>query len=210
MPSENPTPARLEAFSDGVIAVIITIMVLEFKSPHDPRPIAFFAAFLPTLAVYALSFTFTGIYWVNHHHLVDRLHRIDAAILWSNLFFLFCLSLLPFCTGYALEQHFNSFSVAVYAAELLLAGTGFLTLSHAITRHQHRHGQTPTDLEASIQQAEWRKGLLSLTLYACAIPLAFWHPAAAAAIILLTTAIWILPGFLIPAAHQNCSTTGAI
>ncbi len=208
--SSQPSPARLEAFSDGVIAVIITIMVLEFHAPHEPGPVAFAEAILPTLAVYALSFTFTGIYWVNHHHLVDRLHRIDMAILWANLFFLFCLSLLPFCTSYTLAQHFSSFSVAVYAASLLLSGVGFLTLSKTIFIHQRRHGSTGTELEAAIQQAEWRKGLLSLAMYVCAIPLAYWHPAVAALDLCCTTLVWIIPGFLIRAAHENCSTTGAI
>jgi uncharacterized membrane protein len=207
---DQPTPARLEAFSDGVIAVIITIMVLEFKLPHQSGPAAFAAAILPTLAIYAFSFTFTGIYWINHHHLVDRLKRVDAAILYSNLFFLFALSLLPFCTSYALSERFDSFSVAVYAGSLLLSGIGFLSLSKAITRHQRRHGTLRTELEAALQDAEWRKGLLSLTMYAAAIPLAFWHPLFAMADISLNTLVWVLPGFLTRAGHESCSTTGAI
>ena len=208
--SDPPSPGRLEAFSDGVIAVIITIMVLDFKLPRAPGPAAFIPAILPTLAVYLLSFTFTGIYWINHHHLVHRLKRVDAAILYANLFFLFALSLLPFCTSYALAEHFDSFSVAIYASSLLLSGVGFLALSKSITRHRHRHGTLGSALEEEIQQAEWRKGLLSLTMYAAAIPLAYWHPLIAAADIALVTLVWIVPGFLIRAAHQNGSTTGTI
>ncbi len=205
-----PTPARLEAFSDGVIAVIITIMVLEFKLPRQSGPAAFAAAILPTLAIYAFSFTFTGIYWINHHHLIDRLKRVDAAILYSNLLFLFALSLLPFCTSYALSERFDSFSVAVYAGSLLLSAVSFQTLSRAIKRHRRRHDTPVTELEAALQDAEWRKGLVSLALYACAMPLAFWHPLVAVADICLTTLIWVIPGFLTRAAHENCSTTGAI
>jgi len=137
---EAPGPSRLESFSDGVIAVIITIMVLEFKLPQQPGPKAFITGVIPTLAVYLLSFTYTGIYWMNHNHLVNRLKAVDAPILYANLLFLFCLSLLPFATSYVLSEKFNSFSVAVYAGELFLSGLGFLVLSAAITRHFHRTG----------------------------------------------------------------------
>ncbi|ADW70520.1 TMEM175 family protein [Granulicella tundricola] len=170
MPKEQPSPGRLEAFSDGVIAVIITIMVLDFKVPHDPGPAAFARAILPTLAVYFLSFTFTGIYWVNHHHLVHRIRHVNAPMLYGNLFFLFCLSLLPFATSYALEKHFDSFSVAVYAGALLLSGIGFIALSLAIGRHLHRTGGVEDPTDAAIQQAERSKAFLSLAMYALAMP----------------------------------------
>ncbi|WP_433967034.1 TMEM175 family protein [Tunturiibacter gelidiferens] len=98
------TPARLEAFSDGVIAVIITIMVLELKVPHQ-EGVAGLYTVLPTLAVYAISFAFTGIYWINHHHLVHRTEEADELVLYANLFFLFWLSLLPFFTSYVLEKN---------------------------------------------------------------------------------------------------------
>ena len=208
--SDQPSPGRLEAFSDGVIAVIITIMVLDFKLPRAAGPAAFIPAILPTLAVYLLSFTFTGIYWINHHHLVHRLKRVDAPILYGNLFFLFALSLLPFCTSYALAEHFDSFSVAVYAGSLLLSGMGFLSLSQAIKRHTRRHGGLADPREAALQQAEWRKGLISLCMYAAAIPLAYWHPFVAAGDIVLVTLVWVIPGFLLKAAHENCETLGAI
>jgi uncharacterized membrane protein len=198
---EAPSPSRLESFSDGVIAVIITIMVLEFKLPHEPGPKAFITDITPTLAVYLLSFTYTGIYWINHHHLVNRLKRVDAPILYANLLLLFCLSLLPFATSYVLSQKFSSFSVAVYAGELFLSGLGFVVLSAAVTRHFHRTG-TANSVKLATQKAEGRKGFLSLALYALAVPLAYWHPSIALANLALGTLLWIVPGFMLPASRH--------
>lgn len=200
--SDQPSPSRLESFSDGVIAVIITIMVLDFKLPHNPSPTAFAATALPTLAVYLLSFTFTGIYWINHHHLVHRLKHVDALILYANLFFLFCLSLLPFATSYALDEKFNSFSVAVYACSMFLSGISFVLLSAAITHHFARTGLANPS-KVAVQKAEWRKSLLSLAMYAIAIPLAYWHPYVAAVDIALVTPLWIIPGFLLPSPQEG-------
>jgi uncharacterized membrane protein len=194
---DDPSPSRLESFSDGVIAVILTIMVLDFKLPHDSGPKAFAATILPTLAVYLLSFTFTGIYWINHHHLIHRLKRVDAPILWANLALLFFLSLLPFATSYVLNEKFDAFSVAVYAGALFLCGAAFILLSGAVTRHFHRSGIANAGTIA-IQQAEWRKGLISVGMYGLAVPLAYWHPFIAAADLVLITLLWIVPGFLLP------------
>ena len=199
---EAPAPSRLESFSDGVIAVIITIMVLEFKLPPEPGPRAFITHVIPTLAVYLLSFTYTGIYWINHHHLVNRLKRVDAPILYANLLLLFCLSLLPFATSYVLSEKFNSFSVAVYAGELSLSGLAFVVLSAAVTRHFHRTG-TANPVKLATQKAEGRKGFLSLALYALAMPLAYWHPSIAAANIVLGTVLWIVPGFMLPVSRHS-------
>ena len=199
---ELPAPSRLESFSDGVIAVIITIMVLEFKLPPEPGPRAFITHVIPTLAVYLLSFTYTGIYWINHHHLVNRLKRVDAPILYANLLLLFCLSLLPFATSYVLSEKFNSFSVAVYAGELFLSGLGFVVLSAAVTRHFHRTG-TANPVKLATQKAEGRKSFLSLALYALAMPLAYWHPSIAAANIVLGTVLWIVPGFMLPVSRHS-------
>ena len=199
---EAPAPSRLESFSDGVIAVIITIMVLEFKLPREPGSKAFLQGVVPTLAVYLLSFTYTGIYWINHNHLVQRLKRVDAPILYANLLLLFCLSLLPFATSYALSEKFNSFSVAVYAGELFLSGLGFVVLSAAITRHFHRT-DTANPVMLATQKAEARKSFLSLALYALAVPLAYWHPFFAAADLALGTLLWIVPGFMLPASRHS-------
>src|SRR5258708_6014415 len=200
--SEALAPSRLESFSDGVIAVIITIMVLEFKLPQEPGPRAFITSVIPTLAVYLLSFTYTGIYWVNHNHLVNRLKRVDAPILYANLLLLLCLSLLPFATSYVLSEKFNSFSVAVYSGELFLSGLGFVVLSAAVTRHFHRTG-TANPVKLATQKAEGRKSFLSLALYALAVPLAYWHPSIAAVGLALGTLLWIVPGFMLPASRDS-------
>ena len=199
---ESPAPARLESFSDGVIAVIITIMVLEFRLPQGPGPKAFLSSIVPTLAVYLLSFTYTGIYWINHHHLVNRLRRVDAPILYANLLLLFCLSLIPFATRYVLSENFNSFSVAVYAGELFLCGLAFTLLSAAVTRHFHRTGAV-NPVKMDIQKAEARKASLSLALYVLAMPLAYWHPSLAVAALVLGTLLWIVPGFMLPESRQS-------
>lgn len=200
--ADLPAPSRLESFSDGVIAVIITIMVLEFKLPQEPGPKAFIVAVVPALAVYLQSFTYTGIYWINHNHLVHRLEHVDAAILYANLLLLFCLSLLPFATSYVLSQKFNSFSVAVYAGELVLSGLAFVVLSAAVTRHFHRTG-TANPVKLATQKAEARKAYLSLALYVLAVPIAYWHPFMAAANLALGTLLWIVPGFVLSAARPS-------
>jgi uncharacterized membrane protein len=180
-------PARLEAFSDGVIAVIITIMVLELKVPSQ-NGLAGLRAILPTLAVYLLSFTITGIYWVNHHHLVHRTREADERILWANLGFLFCLSLLPFFTSYLLEKEMDSFSVALYAVSMIVTGASFLFLRLAIGRRLRLVGNLDRE-----DIATQRKHLLSLALYTIAALLAFYHSGLALGIIALVTVVWIIP-----------------
>ena len=190
----QPSPSRLEAFSDGVIAVIITIMVLDFKVPKEPG-MAGLLTVLPTLLVYLLSFAFVGIYWVNHHHLVDRLKRVDHFILWANLDLLFWLSLTPFVTSYMVDKHLDSFSVALYAVSLLTTGVGFTLLQKAIGRHLCRYKTKDDAYERRLQMAEQRKAYLSLTMYLAATPLAFWRPWVALADVALVTVIWIIPTF---------------
>lgn len=185
--SETPSTSRLEAFSDGVIAVIITIMVLELKVPHE-NGFPGLHAILPILLVYLLSFTFTAIYWINHHHLVDRIEHADPPILYTNLIFLFCLSLLPFFTSWVLEKHLDSFSVALYAVSLMATGLGFLLLRLAIDRRLRQQGELPRE-----NTAEQRKHLASLALYLVAIPLAFRYPRLALADLAIVTLIWIIP-----------------
>src|SRR6202046_4712564 len=150
------TPARLEAFSDGVIAVIITIMVLELKVPHQNGLAGLFAV-LPTLCLSLISFAFTGIYWINHHHLVHRTEEADDLVLYANLGFLFCLSLLPFFTSYVLEKKLDSFSVAVYIASMVLTGFSFLLLRLAIARRLRHAGKFDAE-----DKAVERKNYLSL------------------------------------------------
>ncbi len=201
--AKHPTPARLEAFSDGVIAVIITIMVLEFKVPHADGPAAMLGM-LPTFGVYLLSFIFTGIYWINHHHMVDRLKRVDSLILWANLSFLFTLSLLPFFTNYLVEKGVRSFPVALYAASLLLDGMTFTFLSIAIVRHIRHAASVYEAEEAEEQLAENRKGAVSLGMYLTAIFLASWYPWPALVIVAAITLVWIVPTFLVrPKRHRD-------
>ncbi len=178
---------RLEAFSDGVIAVIITIMVLELKVPRLSG-IAGLRPVLPTLAIYALSFTFVSIYWINHHHLVHRTEEADRAILYANLVFLFCLSLLPFFTSYLIEMKMDSFSVALYAISMVVTGFSFMLLRLAIGwRLRHSDALSPEDKAAEYKH--W----ISLALYLIAIPLAFYHSYSALGIVALVTLVWIYP-----------------
>ena len=181
------TPARLEAFSDGVIAVIITIMVLELKVPHQDG-VAGLRTVLPTLCLYLISFAFTGIYWINHHHLVHRTEEADELILYANLGFLFCLSLLPFFTAYVLEKKMDSFSVAIYVTSMILTGFSFLLLRLAIARRLRHAGK----LDAEDKAVE-RKNYLSLFVYLVAVPLAFQHPHLSLGLVAIVTVIWITP-----------------
>ena len=181
------SPARLEAFSDGVIAVIITIMVLELKVPHQDG-IEGMRAILPTLGVYALSFAFVSIYWINHHHLVHRTEEADTAILWANLIFLFSLSLLPFFTAYLLDKKIDAFAVIVYIVSLLFTGFSFLLLRLAIGHRLAVSGHVETE-DIVVQ----RKHYLSLGLYLIAIPLALYHSYTALGVVALVTLVWIYP-----------------
>ncbi len=181
------TPARLEAFSDGVLAVIITIMVLELKVPHE-NGAAGLHAIVPILFVYILSFTFTGIYWVNHHLLLSRIEQVDARILYSNLLFLFCASLLPYFTSWVLEKDRDTFSVILYTVSLLSSGFTFMLLRLAIERRLHLSG-SHTAVDAATQHKHW----LSLALYFFAIPVAFYRPTLAILVDAAVTLVWILP-----------------
>ena len=181
------SPARLEAFSDGVIAVIITIMVLELKVPHtDGLP--GLREILPTLGVYALSFLFVGIYWVNHHLLVHRIREASPRVLWANLVWLFCLSLLPFFTAYVHDKNMDSFSVALYAASLMLTGFGFMLLRMTINARRRVEG-TFEHADLAVELKHWG----SLATYTACIPLTWFHPQLALGIIGLITFVWIVP-----------------
>ena len=195
MPKVNASPARLEAFSDGVIAVIITIMVLDLKVPHD-LGLAGLVAVLPTLAVYLLSFVFTGVYWVNHHQLIHRTDQAPERILYANLAFLFCLSLLPFFTAYVLDHKMDSFSVCIYVSSMMLTGASFLVLRLAIGHHLRRSGS----LEREDMMAE-RKHWVSILLYLVSIGLSFRHPLFALGLVALISILWIIPtAHLVPPA----------
>ena len=195
--AQQPTPGRMEAFSDGVIAVIITIMVLDLKVPQAAG-VAGLESVVPTLAVYFASFVFVGVYWINHHHLVDKLQHTDALVLWANLFFLFFLSLLPFFTAYLISTQISPFSVQLYAASLLVTGFSFQALSRAIVRNLRRglglsREQEQSDAAARQHFAELSKGWLSVALYTTAVVLARWAAHAALVLAAGVTLLWIVP-----------------
>ena len=180
------TKNRLEAFSDGVLAIIITIMVLELKVPHGDD----FAALKPLLPVflsYVLSFLYVGIYWNNHHHLLHSTQQVSGAILWANLHLLFWLSLFPFATGWMGENHFTPMPTAAYGVVLLLAGVAYYILQLAIIA---RHG--PQSVLAKALGRDW-KGKLSLVVYLVAIPLAFANPWISNALYVLVALWWLIP-----------------
>lgn len=187
---------RLEAFSDGVIAIIITIMVLEMKVPHA----ADFAALqelLPVFLSYVLSYIYVGLYWNNHHHMLQVTHRIDGGVLWANLHLLFWLSLLPFATGWMGENHFASLPTAFYGVVLLFAGLAYLLLERRLIAC---NGADST-LAKAIGKDHAAK--LSAVIYAAAIPLAFVNQWIADFLYVLNAAIWIIPDRRIEKAFKN-------
>jgi uncharacterized membrane protein len=189
---EKPSStARLEAFSDGVIAVIITVIVLELKVPHENGPAGLHTV-IPILLIYLLSFAFTGIYWINHQHLIERVESADRRILYANLGFLFCLSLLPFFTAYVIEKNIAAFAVALYAVSMIVTGFSFFLLRVAIHRQLRFSGRLQPE-----DTAERGKHLISLALYLVAAPLAYWHAGLALIVVALVTIIWIIPSLAI-------------
>ncbi len=175
------SPARLEAISDGVIAVIITIMVLELKVP-GPDGLAGLRAVLPTIFLYLLTFVQIGIYWVNHHYLIDEAEKVTHGILWANLMFLFCLSLFPFATDWIGVKGLTSFNTALYAAVSILPGLGYMALWRLIRSQS-----------AAPAHASWGKQIASVSLYLAAIPVAWYRPAASLALIAIVAVLWLLP-----------------
>ena len=177
---------RLEAFSDGVLAVIITIMVLEMKSPNGTS-LAALRPVIPVLLTYVLSFVYIGIDWNNHHHLLHATQRVNGATLWANLHLLFWLSLVPFATAWMGENRFDSWPVAVYGIVLLLAAIAYFILTRALIS---LHGESST-LGTSIGRD--RKGKISIAIYAAAIPLAFAKPWIAGSCYVIVAIMWLIP-----------------
>ncbi len=178
--------ARLEAFSDGVVAILITIMVLELKIPHGAdleslRPL------LPVFLTYVLSFIYLAIYWNNHHHMLHATEQINGKILWANMHLLFWLSLIPFATGWMGENHFASLPTAVYGAVLLAAALAYYVLQQMIIAQQGRNSK----LRAAIGRDF--KGKISPFLYLAAIPLAFVNQWISDAIYVTVALMWLIP-----------------
>jgi uncharacterized membrane protein len=181
------SPARLEAFSDGVIAVIITIMVLELKVPM-PDGWRGFQQVVPLLLVYLLSYTFIGVYWVNHHALVGRLSHSNSRILWANLVWLFALSLIPFFMDYVADKHADAFSVSVYSACMLGVGVAFLLLRYAVDCQLEAEGGI-TRVDRATQLKHWS----SLAVYAVSVGVAHVWPRMALLLNAAVMLVWILP-----------------
>src|SRR5437868_9585536 len=180
------TSERIAAFSDGVIAIIITIMVLELRVPHG-SDINALAGLLPVFLAYILSFILVGIYWSNHHHMLFLTDRITGGILWANLHLLFWLSLMPFVTGWMGENHFAPLPTALYGVVLLFAGVAYYILEHTIIRSQGARSK----LEAAVGND--RKGEISVVLYAVAIPLAFVNQLISDGLYVLVALMWLVP-----------------
>jgi uncharacterized membrane protein len=177
---------RLEAFSDGVLAIVITIMVLELKAPHGDsleaiRPL------LPIFLSYVLSFIYVGIYWNNHHHLFRAVQKVNGKILWANLHLLFWLSLTPFVTAWSGENHFTSLPTAAYGFVLLMSGVAYYILTQTIIRH---HG-AESKIKAAIGNDA--KGKISVICYLVALPLAFYSPLLAGILYILVAILWLVP-----------------
>ncbi len=177
---------RLEAFSDGVIAIIITIMVLELKAPHSDR-IEALLPIVPTFLSYVLSFVYVGIYWNNHHHMLRASARISGAVLWANLLLLFWLSLFPFATAWMGENHFGAVPSALYGFVLLMAALSYSLLQHTIIV-----AEGASSLLRSAVGSDW-KGRASPLLYALGIAGAFWSHWIAQAIYLGVALMWLVP-----------------
>ncbi len=178
--------SRMEAFSDGVIAIIITVMVLELRTPHgtelaDLRPL------IPVFLSYVLSFVFLGIYWNNHHHLLQAIKHVDGRVLWANMHLLFWLSLIPFVTAWMGENRFATWPVALYGVVMLSAALAYFILTRALIALHGRDSVLGTAVGRD------RKGKLSIVLYSAAIPLAFVDPWISCALYVLVAVMWLLP-----------------
>lgn len=191
------TKSRIEAFSDGVIAIIITIMVLEIKIPHGPewqdlQPL------VPVFFSYLMSFIFVGIYWGNHHHLLHTMHQINSSIIWTNMMLLFFLSLIPFSTGWMGEHHFSHIPVTVYAINLLCCAISYYLLQSCIMATSSHH---PELRDALTRQK--KKGIISLCTYMISIPCAYFAPWIAAVLFILLSIVWLIPDRNIEAALKK-------
>jgi uncharacterized membrane protein len=177
---------RLEAFSDGVIAILITIMVLELKVPHG-ADLAALRPLIPVFLSYVLSFVFLGIYWNNHHHLIQSIRNVNGQILWANLHLLFWLSLVPFVTAWMGENNFVAVPVACYGGVLLLSAIAYTILTTTLIRH---HGKDST---LAIAMGKDVKGKISIAIYALAILLTFVNPWLSCGLYISVAILWLIP-----------------
>jgi len=177
---------RLEAFSDGVLAIIITVMVLEMKVPHG-TDLQALTPVLPVFLCYVLSFLYLGIYWNNHHHLFQAVKQIKGSVLWANLHLLFWLSLFPFVTGWMGENHFATWTVALYGGVLIMAATAYFILSRVLLAGHAAGSVLARAIGADV------KGRISIVIYAAGIALAFANAWIGLATYMLVAVIWLIP-----------------
>jgi TMEM175 potassium channel family protein len=177
---------RMEAFSDGVVAILITIMILELHPPAGTS-LAALAPIVPSALTYVLSFVFLGIYWNNHHHMLQATDRINGTILWANLHLLFWLSLVPFVTAWMGRNYKSPLPTALYGAVLIMCAVAYTTLQTAIIREEGDHSRLAAAVGGD------RKGIGSVLLYAAAIPLAFVHPLIADSLYIVVALVWLVP-----------------
>ncbi|HEX2684789.1 MAG TPA: TMEM175 family protein [Ferruginibacter sp.] len=177
---------RLEAFSDGVLAIIITIMVLELKVPHGDLP-AYLGPLLPVFISYVLSFIYIAIYWNNHHHLMHVVQKVSGRVLWSNIHLLFWLSLVPFATSWMGENHFSKWPVILYGFILMMAGVAYYMLAHSLSGI---HGK---DSILARALGKDRKGIASVVLYVIGIACTFIHPWIGFFVYVIVAGIWFIP-----------------
>jgi uncharacterized membrane protein len=178
---------RMEAFSDGVIAIIITIMVLGLTVPRDDPRLVALRPLVPALLSYVLSFVFLGIYWSNHHHLLQAIAHVDGRVLWANLHLLFWLSLIPFVTGWMGENRFAPWPVALYGVVMVCAAVAYFILTRALIALHGRDSVLATAVGRDF------KGKISIVLYLAAIPLAFVRSWLACALYVLVAVLWLIP-----------------
>jgi uncharacterized membrane protein len=178
--------ARLEAFSDGVIAILITILVLELRTPEG-ADLASLRPILPVFLTYVLSFVFLGIYWNNHHHMLHITHRINGAVLWANLHLMFWLSLVPFVTGWMGRNHFDALPTAVYGGVLLMSAVAYTILQTTLVSAQGPGSKLAAALGRDL------KAYISLFIYVVAIPLAFVHQWISHGLYVAVALIWLVP-----------------
>jgi uncharacterized membrane protein len=190
--------SRLEAFSDGVIAILITIMVLELKIPHG-TDVESLAPVLPSFVTYVLSFVYLGIYWNNHHHMLHIVESVNGATLWANMHLLFWLSLVPFATGWMGENHFASLPTALYGVVLVMAAIAYKILVIVILKHNGPDSKLAQALGSDF------KGNISVVLYVAAVPLAFVNQWFSDAIYFIVAMIWLVPDRRIEAQLVNAS-----
>lgn len=193
---------RLEAFSDGVIAIIITIMVLEMKAPESGADLESLRPLLPSLLSYVLSYVYVGIYWNNHHHMLHAARRVTGGVLWANLHLLFWLSLIPFVTAWNGRFPFSAVPTAMYGVVLLLAAVAYVILQQAILCHEGAESVLARAVGGDL------KGKLSLALYAAAVGLAFVSPLVSQGLYALVALIWIVPDRRIERVIDPSHSTG--